>query len=200
MSKSKWDGDSGLSYTGTVTDAYFEYDDQFERTQLVMEVAGPNGERTERFNVGKGWLPNDGGTMAVHDQKTTFHKSCGLMKFVKSILVLDGGREILEERGDDPTVAAVWKGLTIGFDQIDAAFTSDTGEEVEYQVTVATSISDGGAPPVAANDELKAEIEAIWEAGDKDHAKFVEEVFSKKGEVLLDPDLTKWVEDAGNWA
>ncbi len=201
---SNWDQeDSGLAYTSEVTDAYFEYDDNYrngEEPRLVLETVGDNGPRFERIGLGKGWVADDDGKTVSHPTKNTFHRSSGIRKFIRSVLECDGAREILDGRGEQ-NEAAVWKGLTIGFDNKTDTFTSDTGEEVEYSYTVATSISDDGAETVSAggDDEVQAELDALWESTKPDHTKFMEQAY-QIGAVLLDPKLTKQVEDPKNWA
>jgi hypothetical protein len=186
----KWDGESGLGHTSKIVEAYFEYDDEYEATRLILECEGTAGERVERLKCGADWMPTEDGRYAEHPSKETFNKNAGIMKFIKSVSALDGGREILESRGE-PTDAYVWKGLTIGFDQAEAS------------VTVATSISADGAPALSVvkdKDAVCEKVEALWVETKPDHTKFVETVFAQVGEVLLDPELTKWVETSSNWA
>lgn len=199
MSNPNYDGDSGLAYTGTVIDAYYEHDDEYDRTRLILETTG---DRIQRLNCGKDWMPSADGAVAEHPTKTTFNKRSGIMRFVKSFCELDGGRDLLESRGD-VTEAKIWKGLEIDFDQVTDSFKNDAGEEVEYEVLVAKGYSANGSTAAGAADdksELRDAVTALWDECKPDHAKFIETVYAQQGAVLLDPELVKWVETADNWA
>lgn len=195
MSNPNYDGDSGLAYTGTVLDAYYEYDDEYDRTRLILETTG---DRIQRLNTGKDWTPSADGSKVEHPTKTKFHKRSGLQRFIASFIELDGGRELLESRGE-PTDAGIWKGIEIDFDQITDTFTNDAGEKVEYEVLQAVGYRADGVT-TADNTELKAAVEALWAECKPDHQKFIETVYAQQGAVLLDPDLIKWVEDTSNWS
>lgn len=203
MSDKSYDLESGIGFTSTVEDVFYETNDEWfdpDIPRLVLEFAN---ERRIQLKTGAGWEANKKGDTVTHPTKSSFTRNSQLGRFLGSFIKLDGARDLLEKRGH-ATEAKIWKGLTLTVDEVEDSFKDrETGEDVQFSYRVVTAFeADGKAASAKADgwdDAIKAKLDEQWAASEGNHATFMEKAYANVPEIATEPDLMKLVEDASNW-
>lgn len=203
-----WDTGSGLvdEWEGKVVDAYFEYDANFrngDEARAVLEWALESGPLVIKMGVGADWKIVGDGAGIEHPTKDEVNKNSKYGIFVTTAAKV--GRDVLKKRGTS-LEAGSWKGLDLGVERGERTFKDkDTGETVEYEVFLCTSVKEGAALTGKEKGEavqaLKARVQAVRDANPDDPwATFVQQVFSEIPEVLSVPEVEEWVADEAIWS
>jgi hypothetical protein len=203
---------SGLieDYTGTITDAYFGFDAAYNNggTCLLKLVVSADdktlfdgGETTQIYTVGEGFEPTNGGAQVAHEsgKQKNFNKQSGVGLLIQSVADIDGGLDILRERGT-AFDAGIWKGLHVEFYAKEFS-AKINGEDRTWTRTLIRSIGDGPTAEVVDNASaldpvLRGKLKAIAVSA-ADHDAFIEKAFS---ELDLSPEAEALVVDASVYA
>jgi hypothetical protein len=203
---------SGLieDYTGTISDAYFGFDAAYNNggTCLLKLVVSADdktmfdgGETTQIYTVGEGFEPINGGAQVAHEsgKQKNFNKQSGVGLLIQSVADIDGGLDILRERGT-AFDAGIWKGLHVEFYAKEFS-AKINGEDRTWTRTLIRSIGDGPTAEVVDNASaldpvLRGKLKAIAVSA-ADHDAFIEKAFS---ELDLSPEAEALVVDASVYA
>src|SRR5215203_2552544 len=100
-----------------IKEAYFEFDDEFSRTNIKLDVEHDNSdfgdghEGTVSFSIGGGWdIEQKGGVVVAEDgnAKKKFHPNTGYYRFFSAALALEGAEDVLRAEGrGNPKIASM---------------------------------------------------------------------------------------------
>lgn len=203
---------SGLieDYTGTITDAWFGYDAMYNAggtclLKLVVQADDKTlfdgGETTQIYTVGEGFEPTNNGAQVAHEsgKQKNFNKQSGMGLLIQSVADIDGGLDILRERGT-AFDAGIWKGLRVEFYAKEFS-AKINGEDRTWTRTLIRSIftGDTATDVASAADQLepavRGKLKAVAVASDN-HDDFIEKAFS----LGLSPEAEALVVDPSVYA
>lgn len=219
-----WGVSSGLldRYTATVDEAKFATDVNYrngEVPQLVLTMVNIDNDEgvevdeiTEKWAVGNGYLVVDGGEAVEREDgndKKKFNKNTRYGQFINRVVKNEGGAfdgllELLEDRGD-PKNAKVWEGLRLEFERVEASFTNDDKEKIEYDFILPcrfvgvpdgdTSVFEGKAGENGSKGgaDARAKVKELAREAD-DFQAFVAQALGVPG-VTADPGLVGEIGD-----